>query len=56
MPCHAADGAANYVAKYDDAKSVGFPVADSYKGLYNLTFLNHALKAAGEPTIAAAKT
>ena len=39
-----------------DAKALGFPAADSLKGLYDLSFLNKALKAAGEPTIPAAKT
>jgi len=38
-----------------DAKTLGFPVADSYKGLYDLSFLNKALQTAGEPTVAAAK-
>jgi NitT/TauT family transport system substrate-binding protein len=37
-------------------KSFGFPAADSLKGLYDLSFLNKALKAANEPAVAAAKT
>jgi NitT/TauT family transport system substrate-binding protein len=37
-------------------KALGFPAADSLKGLYDLSFLNKALKAAGEPIIPAAKT
>jgi NitT/TauT family transport system substrate-binding protein len=40
----------------NDAKNLGFPVADSYKGLYDLTFLNKALKAAGEPAVTADTT
>jgi NitT/TauT family transport system substrate-binding protein len=39
-----------------DQKSLGFPSAPSLKGLYNLSFLNKALKAAGEPTIPSAST
>ena len=39
-----------------DAKTLGFPVADSFKGIYDLSFLNKALKAANEPAVAAAKT
>jgi NitT/TauT family transport system substrate-binding protein len=37
-------------------KSFGFPAAESLKGLYDLSFLNKALKAANEPAVAAAKT
>jgi NitT/TauT family transport system substrate-binding protein len=37
-------------------KALGFPAADSLKGLYDFSFLNKALKAAGEPIIPAAKT
>ncbi len=37
-------------------KALGFPAASSLKGLYDLSFLNKALKAAGEPIIPAAKT
>jgi NitT/TauT family transport system substrate-binding protein len=37
-------------------KALGFPAADSLKGLYDLSFLNKALTAAGEPIIPAAKT
>jgi sulfonate transport system substrate-binding protein len=37
-------------------KALGFPAAASLKGLYDLSFLNKALKAAGEPTIPAANT
>jgi NitT/TauT family transport system substrate-binding protein len=37
-------------------KSFGFPAASSLKGLYDLTFLNQALKAAGEPTVAQPKS
>jgi NitT/TauT family transport system substrate-binding protein len=33
-------------------RSFGFPAADSLKGLYDLSFLNQALKAADEPTVA----
>jgi NitT/TauT family transport system substrate-binding protein len=39
-----------------EQKGLGFPAADSLKGLYDLSFLNKALKAAGEPIIPAAKT
>jgi sulfonate transport system substrate-binding protein len=39
-----------------EQKALGFPAADSLKGLYDLSFLNKALKAAGEPIIPAAKT
>jgi NitT/TauT family transport system substrate-binding protein len=34
-----------------DAKSVGLPSADSLKGIYDLTFLNQALKAEGQAAI-----
>jgi NitT/TauT family transport system substrate-binding protein len=34
-----------------DLKSVGLPAADSLKGIYDLTFLNQALKADGEAAI-----
>jgi len=37
-------------------KALGFPAASSLSGLYDLSFLNKALKAAGEPTIPATKT
>jgi NitT/TauT family transport system substrate-binding protein len=37
-------------------KALGFPAASSLKGLYDLSFLNKALTAAGEPTIPATKT
>ncbi len=36
-------------------KQFGFPAATSFKGLYNLTFLNKALEAAKEPTVKAPK-
>ena len=38
-----------------DQKALGFPAAPSLKGLYDLTFLNKALKAVGEPLVPAAK-
>jgi NitT/TauT family transport system substrate-binding protein len=34
----------------------GFPKASSLKGLYDLSFLNKALTAAGEPTVSASRT
>jgi NitT/TauT family transport system substrate-binding protein len=37
-------------------KSFGFPAASSLKGIYDLSFLNQALKAAKEPTVARPKT
>jgi NitT/TauT family transport system substrate-binding protein len=37
-------------------KSFGFPAASSLKGIYDLSFLNQALKAAKEPTVPAPKT
>jgi NitT/TauT family transport system substrate-binding protein len=37
-------------------KALGFPAASSLKGIYELSFLNKALRAAKEPTIPAAKT
>jgi sulfonate transport system substrate-binding protein len=48
--------ASSLVKDNKDGKALGFPAADSLKGLYNLSFLNKALKAAGEPLIPAAKT
>jgi NitT/TauT family transport system substrate-binding protein len=38
-----------------DLKSVGLPSADSLKGIYDLTYLNQALKAQGEAAIALPK-
>ncbi len=38
-----------------DQKALGFPAASSLKGLYDLTFLNKALKTVGEPLVPAAK-
>jgi len=37
-------------------KSFGFPAASSLKGIYDLSFLNKALKAAKEPTVAQPKS
>ena len=48
--------ASSLVKDNKDGKALGFPAADSLKGLYDLSFLNKALKAAGEPLIPAAKT
>jgi NitT/TauT family transport system substrate-binding protein len=48
--------ASSLVKVNKDQKALGFPAAGSLKGLYSLSFLNKALKAAGEPTIPAAKT
>jgi NitT/TauT family transport system substrate-binding protein len=48
--------ASSLVKVNKDQKALGFPAADNLKGLYNLSFLNKALKAAGEATIPAAKT
>jgi len=48
--------ASSLVKDNKDGKALGFPAADTLKGLYNLSFLNKALKAAGEPLIPAAKT
>jgi NitT/TauT family transport system substrate-binding protein len=51
------DPIASSLAKVNkDQKALGFPAAGSLKGLYDLSFLNKALKIAGEPTIPAAKT
>jgi sulfonate transport system substrate-binding protein len=48
--------ASSLVKDNKDQKALGFPSASSLKGLYDLSFLNTALKAAHEPTIPAAKT
>jgi NitT/TauT family transport system substrate-binding protein len=48
--------ASSLVKDNKDQKALGFPSAPSLKGLYDLSFLNKALKAANEPTIPAAKT
>jgi sulfonate transport system substrate-binding protein len=48
--------ASSLVKDNKDQKALGFPSASSLKGLYDLSFLNKALKAAHEPTIPAAKT
>jgi NitT/TauT family transport system substrate-binding protein len=48
--------ASSLVKDNKDQKALGFPSADSLKGLYDLSFLNKALRAAGEPIIPAAKT
>ena len=51
------DPIASSLAKVNkDQKALGFPAAPSLKGLYDLTYLNKALKAAGEPLVPAAKT
>jgi NitT/TauT family transport system substrate-binding protein len=39
----------------DAGKIQGLTAADSLKGIYDLSFLNQALKAAKEPTVAAPK-
>jgi NitT/TauT family transport system substrate-binding protein len=46
----------SFVKDNKSQKALGFPAADSLKGIYDLSFLNKALTAAGEPTIPAAKT
>jgi sulfonate transport system substrate-binding protein len=48
--------ASSLVKDNKDQKALGFPAASSLKGLYDLSFLNKALKAANQPTIPAAKT
>jgi NitT/TauT family transport system substrate-binding protein len=48
--------ASSLVKVNKDQKALGFPAASSLKGLYDLSYLNKALTAAGEPTIPAAKT
>jgi NitT/TauT family transport system substrate-binding protein len=48
--------ASSLVKVNKDQKALGFPAADSLKGLYNFSYLNNALKTAGEPTIPAART
>ena len=40
----------SFVKDNKSQKALGFPAADSLKGIYDLSFLNKALKAAGEPT------
>jgi NitT/TauT family transport system substrate-binding protein len=46
--------ASSLVKDNKDQKALGFPAATSLKGLYDLSFLNKALKAAGEPLVPAA--
>jgi NitT/TauT family transport system substrate-binding protein len=49
------DPVASSLAKVNkDQKSLGFPAADTLKGLYDLKYLNVALRAAKEPTVSAA--
>jgi len=48
--------ASSLVKDNKDQKALGFPSAPTLKGLYDLSFLNKALRAAGEPPIPAAKT
>jgi NitT/TauT family transport system substrate-binding protein len=48
--------ASSLVKVNKDQKALGFPAADSLKGLYNFSYLNKALKTVGEPTIPAART
>jgi NitT/TauT family transport system substrate-binding protein len=48
--------ASSLVKVNKDQKALGFPAASSLKGLYDLSFLNKALKAAGEPLVPGAKT
>jgi NitT/TauT family transport system substrate-binding protein len=49
------DPIASSLAKVNkNQKALGFPAASSLKGLYDLSFLNRALKAAGEPLVPAA--
>jgi NitT/TauT family transport system substrate-binding protein len=43
--------ATSLVKNNKDAKSVGLKSADTLKGIYDLTFLNAALKAANEPAV-----
>jgi NitT/TauT family transport system substrate-binding protein len=51
------DPIASSLAKVNkQQKALGFPAATSLKGLYDLSFLNKALKAAGEPIVPAANT
>jgi NitT/TauT family transport system substrate-binding protein len=46
------DPVASSLAKDNDTQGLfGFPKASSLKGLYDLSFLNKALKAAGEPAV-----
>jgi NitT/TauT family transport system substrate-binding protein len=45
--------ASSLVADNATQKQFGFPAASSLKGLYDLTFLNKALKAADEPPVTA---